>query len=417
MAREFRIPGKLFAVSVSHLREDLLRVLDSNDEEFPIRRIFDFISLTDNNHELENKLIARGSFVRMNGAVFLNQARLPLSERAKDIGPDLDGLNLYVPRVVELKLEYVAETDMLTITPVQEGRRILVLFDTAPVPGFGTTFVLSSIEVDAAGLRYRFHEELDEQNRVDIYVDMELEASVYAGRRSNFPSYDKPVLLAREFAEGVSAAKALGLAFSSCPCDCCNLPCYPRRAICPPGHVKLNLSIRAVIVVARATEAGRIKTKYQRWMAATQRLFGQASNIDIVDGGMDVVVDPAFLDIDASPCNCREQSKDTLALFDRHYGKVQENTIVAFVLRSLSGITIGCAAHPDGRPGFTMERRSPAWVHAHEVGHVLGLSHVENQDNLMWRKTDFTNPPPDLNASQIRDIRCSPYNSEPDDHG
>jgi hypothetical protein len=410
MSREFKIPGKLFAKTVENLRLELLRILDSPSEGFPVRKIFDFISLTDSNQEVERKLIARGIFTRENGEIYRNQTALPLSERIRDIGPDLEGLRLYIPRVVDLNFSYQVSEDLLTITPVQKSRRVLIEFDTAPVPGFGISFVLESIEADSAGWRYKFHEEFDASNRVDIYVEMTLEASVYAGRRSNFPSLDRPVLLGREVTEGVRAAKSFGQAISSCACDCCNLPCDPtRRSICPPDNVMLALTIRLVIVVTTAADAPAIEKRYERWLKATQKLFKHASNLRIVDGGTEVVVDPAFVDIDPSPCNCRQRSKDTIALYNKYYGEPQDSTVVAFVLRSLSGDTVGCAAHPIGRPGFTMEYFSPTWVHAHELGHVLGLRHVNNQDNLMWEKTNITNPPPDLNSDQISDIRCSLY--------
>ncbi len=43
------------------------------------------------------------------------------------------------------------------------------------------------------------------------------------------------------------------------------------------------------------------------------------------------------------------------------------------------------------------------WTMAHEAGHVLGLSHVNNNDRLMTGNGtgNITNPPPDLASSEV----------------
>ncbi|MFC1672747.1 matrixin family metalloprotease [Pseudomonadota bacterium] len=418
MKREFKIPGKGFAKSVEALRQELLEVTGSSLESYPIKRIFDFITLTDNNRKIQEQLIARGDLVRKQGGVFRNRARRALSERMRDIGPELEGINLYIPRHIELEFKVPIGEGVLTITPLQTGRHIFIEFDKPPAPGFGTSFVLEAIKADALGWRYQFTEEFNENSRVDIFVDLSIEAGVYAGRRSNFPALDKPVLLAREVGEAGRAAKSLGAAISRCPCDCCT-PKTPNPTKCPPANARLEIALRTVILVAHESHGSILEARAQSWLAKTQSLFSQNSNLTITDAGARVIVDSAFLDIDPGECYLGQPSADTLALFDKYYGTPQDNTVVAFVLRSLSGSTVGCAAYPPARPGpgniksrpgFTMEYSSDEWVHAHELGHVLGLFHVDNQDNLMWEYTNITNLPPDLDGSQISKLRCSPYN-------
>ena len=71
----------------------------------------------------------------------------------------------------------------------------------------------------------------------------------------------------------------------------------------------------------------------------------------------------------------------------------------------------GCATHPAGQPGAVIVQGATQWTMAHEVGHVLGLSHVNNNDRLMTGNgtSNITNPPPDLIASEITTMNSSPF--------
>ena len=50
-----------------------------------------------------------------------------------------------------------------------------------------------------------------------------------------------------------------------------------------------------------------------------------------------------------------------------------------------------------------MTEHASTWTLGHEVGHVLGLDRVDDNNRLMTENgTDrITNPPPDLNAFEI----------------
>jgi hypothetical protein len=55
------------------------------------------------------------------------------------------------------------------------------------------------------------------------------------------------------------------------------------------------------------------------------------------------------------------------------------------------------------RPGAVVAQGATQWTLGHEIGHVLGLFHVNNNNRLMTGNGtgNITNPPPDLIASEI----------------
>jgi hypothetical protein len=91
---------------------------------------------------------------------------------------------------------------------------------------------------------------------------------------------------------------------------------------------------------------------------------------------------------------------------------VGDKEVVVYVVSTLiggAGNVVGCATHPDGQPGAAVIQIGANWLVAHEVGHVLGLSHVcevpptpgvpcvaANSDSLMFPTVGWTNVPPDL---------------------
>lgn len=86
---------------------------------------------------------------------------------------------------------------------------------------------------------------------------------------------------------------------------------------------------------------------------------------------------------------------------------VLANDVVVYFVQATNPPSNGCAAFPAGRPGAVVASGASRWTLGHEIGHVLGLSHVNNNDRLMTGNgTDnITNPPPDLIASEITTMR------------
>ena len=61
-----------------------------------------------------------------------------------------------------------------------------------------------------------------------------------------------------------------------------------------------------------------------------------------------------------------------------------------------------------------MTSTASQWTLGHEVGHVLGLAHVNNNDRLMTGNGTFniTNPPPDLVATERTTMLVSTFTQD-----
>lgn len=118
---------------------------------------------------------------------------------------------------------------------------------------------------------------------------------------------------------------------------------------------------------------------------------------------------PALNDLDVGGCFAGATTAEQDALFNNRNG-VGANEMVVYFVRSTVPPFNGCASHPAGRPGAAVVQTASQWTFAHELGHVLGLFHVNNNDRLMTGNGTFgiTNPPPDLIAAEAATMNASP---------
>ena len=118
---------------------------------------------------------------------------------------------------------------------------------------------------------------------------------------------------------------------------------------------------------------------------------------------------PMLNDCDVGSCIMGQTTAEQNQLFANR-NNVGVNEVVVYFVRSTVPPFNGCAAHPSGRPGAVVVQGATQWTFAHEVGHVLGLFHVNNNDRLMTGNgtSNITNPPPDLIASEINTMVASP---------
>jgi hypothetical protein len=56
------------------------------------------------------------------------------------------------------------------------------------------------------------------------------------------------------------------------------------------------------------------------------------------------------------------------------------NDIVVYFVQATNPPLNGCAAFPAGQPGAIVTQGASGWTLAHEVGHVLGLSHISGEN-------------------------------------
>jgi hypothetical protein len=114
-----------------------------------------------------------------------------------------------------------------------------------------------------------------------------------------------------------------------------------------------------------------------------------------------------FLDIDVGGCSGATTTEQDQLFSNRNNAGATD--VVVYFVRSTVPPLNGCASHPPGRPGAVVASIASQWTMAHEVGHVLGLSHVGDNNRLMTGggTNNITNPPPDLVPSEVSTMQSS----------
>src|SRR5262245_30514085 len=118
---------------------------------------------------------------------------------------------------------------------------------------------------------------------------------------------------------------------------------------------------------------------------------------------------PALNDVDVGSCTMGSVTMEQTQLFGNRNNAWGSDVVVYFVRSTVPAFN-GCAAFPAGRPGAVVAQVATVWTMAHEVGHVLGLPHVNDNNRLMTGNgtSNITNPPPDLIASEKTTMQASP---------
>jgi Metallo-peptidase family M12B Reprolysin-like len=127
---------------------------------------------------------------------------------------------------------------------------------------------------------------------------------------------------------------------------------------------------------------------------------------------------PLLTDLDVGSCDGGVVTTEQTTLFGNR-NNAGANDVVVYICRSVGNASSatafnGCANFPAGSPGAAVASYASGWTLAHEVGHVLGLNHVDDPappdpaapaaqlDRLMTGRgtNNITNPPPDLDQSE-----------------
>jgi len=175
------------------------------------------------------------------------------------------------------------------------------------------------------------------------------------------------------------------------------MPDFAKILVNEYKHATVNLHVKVL---------GAPASSIDQMVANATMLFGEhgiqiveASRETLVPEGSDLVRFLTLMvgDRDDGP------SADQADLFNLR-GDAGERDIVAYFVRTLVPAAAGCAIHPPGKPGVVISSSMASqWTLAHQIGHVLGLDHVDDTDALMTRRStaSLTNLPPDLSDAEV----------------
>ena len=148
-------------------------------------------------------------------------------------------------------------------------------------------------------------------------------------------------------------------------------------------------------------------------VASMQQVYGTAG-VGVILASTETLNLPALNDCDVGGCTMGTTTGEQDLLFSNR-NNVGTNEVVAYFVRSTVPPYNGCAAFPAGRPGAVVAQGATTWTLGHELGHVLGLPHVNDNNRLMTGNgtSNITNPPPDLVATEITTMNASTFTLRP----
>jgi hypothetical protein len=157
----------------------------------------------------------------------------------------------------------------------------------------------------------------------------------------------------------------------------------------------------AIVVVEDPT-----RFSVEDMVSAAKQTYG-AYGIDLLVNHRSAVTDDEFQDLDVNGCRRGAITREQSDLFSHRPGE----GIHAYFVRSTVLAYNGCSAHAPQQPSLVIVSDASRWTLAHELGHVMGLSHVIPLDRLMTGQgTDLINAtPPHLANDEIRQIMSSEY--------
>ncbi len=143
-------------------------------------------------------------------------------------------------------------------------------------------------------------------------------------------------------------------------------------------------------------------------MLAAMRQVYEPTGIRVQQISNETLSLPDLNVVDVSECLMGQPTAEQTTLFTNR-NNVGVNDVVVYFVQATNPPNNGCAAFPAGRPGAVVASGATQWTMGHEIGHVLGLNHVNDNNRLMTGNAtaNITNPPPDLINSEISTMKSS----------
>lgn len=148
-------------------------------------------------------------------------------------------------------------------------------------------------------------------------------------------------------------------------------------------------------------------------MLAGMREVYEPQGIRVLRASDENLALPALEVVDVGECSGSTTAEQRTLFGNRN--NVGPDDVVVYFVRATDPPLNGCASHPSGRPGAVVVGTASRWTLAHEIGHVLGLGHVNDNNRLMTGNGTFniTDPPPDLTASEVTTMKNSTLTVRP----
>lgn len=145
-------------------------------------------------------------------------------------------------------------------------------------------------------------------------------------------------------------------------------------------------------------------------MLSSMREVYEPAGFRVVRASDETLNLPLLNVVDVGSCVLGSTTAEQNTLFANR-NNAGANDVVVYFVQATNPPFNGCATHPNGRPGCVVASVASRWTMGHEVGHVLGLRHVDNNDRLMTGNgtANITNPPPDLISSEIATMTASAF--------
>ena len=166
-----------------------------------------------------------------------------------------------------------------------------------------------------------------------------------------------------------------------------------------PHRSRVRIHVKDLVGIGQAA----IDTQ----LAGLREVFS-AAGVRVDLGTVERLNLPLLADLDVATCVMGTTTAEQNQLFANR-NNAGANDLCLYVVRSTVPPLGGCAAHPAGQPGCVIVPGQTRWVSAHEVGHVLGLRHLNDANRLMNPNQNWTNLPPDLVATEAATMDASPF--------